>query len=446
MVLTRYLRDALEKLNPGTDSEAINLAIEEIVKDRSSLSPVQANREVYKLLKDGVKVTYKNEDGEETDEVMKVINWNNPENNYFLLVSQLWISDEIYKRRADLIGFVNGIPLVFIELKSIARRLEHAYCDNLRDYKNTIPQLFWYNDFIILSNDSQSCIGSMSASWEHFAEWKKINSEGEKGVVSLETMLRGTCDKAKLLDIVENFTLFSDAGGSLIKLIAKTHQYLGVNNAIEAVKKIQQNKGRLGVFWHTQGSGKSYSMIFFCQKILRKLPGNWTFIIVTDRTELDDQIYKNFAAAGAVIEERVQAESCQHLKELLAEDHRMIFTLIHKFQSDDGGKYPKITDRDDIIVLVDEAHRSQYDTLAANMRSAMSNASFIAFTGTPLMTGEEKTREVFGDYISIYNLISASPLRTEPPFLSIMRTVFLNSSSSMRTLTMTFRTSSTTPI
>ncbi|NPV27675.1 MAG: type I restriction endonuclease subunit R [Firmicutes bacterium] len=403
VVLTRYLRNALEKLNSGMDSEAVNLAIEEIVKDRSSLSPVQANREVYKLLKDGVKVTYKNADGEETDEVVKVIDWNCPKNNHFLLASQLWISGEIYKRRADLVGFVNGIPLVFIELKSTARRLEHAYYDNLRDYKNTIPQLFWYNGFIILSNGSQSRIGSMSASWEHFAEWKKINSEGEEGVVSLETMLRGTCAKAKLLDIVENFTLFSDAGGSLVKLVAKNHQYLGVNNAIEAVKKIRENKGRLGVFWHTQGSGKSYSMLFFCQKILRKIPGNWTFVIVTDREDLDDQIYKNFASAGAVIEEKVQAESGKHLKELLTENHRMVFTLIQKFKSEDNGKYPKITDRDDIIVLVDEAHRSQYDTLAANMRSAMPNASFIAFTGTPLMAGEEKTREVFGDYVSIYN-------------------------------------------
>lgn len=403
VVLTRYLRDALENLNPSMDGEAINLAIEEIARDRSSLNPVHANREVYELLKDGVKVTYKNEDGEETDEVVRVIDWNNPENNHFLLASQLWITGEIYKRRADLIGFVNGIPLVFIELKAVHRRLEDAYNNNLKDYKNTIPQIFWYNGFIILSNGSESRIGSMSAPWEHFAQWKKINSEGEEGVVSLETIIRGTCDKTRLLDIIENFTLFSDAGGSLVKLIAKNHQYLGVNNAIEAVKKIQQNKGRLGVFWHTQGSGKSYSMIFFCQKILRKIPGNWTFVIVTDRVELDEQIYKNFASSGAVTENSIHAESCDHLKELLAENHRMIFTLIHKFKSDDNGKYPKITDRDDIIVLVDEAHRSQYGTLAANIRSAMPNASFIAFTGTPLMAGEEKTREVFGDYISIYN-------------------------------------------
>jgi len=403
VVLTRYLRAALEKLNPGVDSEAITLAIEEIVKDRSSLSPVHANREVYKLLKEGVKVTYKNSEGEETEEVVWVIDWKEPVNNHFLLVSQLWISGEIYKRRADLVGFVNGIPLVFIELKATHRRLEDAYNKNLRDYKETIPQIFWYNGFIILSNGSQSRIGSMSAPWEHFAEWKKINSEGEEGIVSLETIIRGTCAKGKLLDIVENFTLFSDAGGSLAKLIAKNHQYLGVNNAIEAVKKIRENKGRLGVFWHTQGSGKSYSMIFFCQKVLRKLSGNWTFVIVTDRAELDDQIYKNFASSGAVTEKKVHAESCEHLKELLAEDHRMIFTLIHKFQSKGKKKYPKITDRNDIIVIADEAHRSQYDTLAGNMRAAMPNASFIAFTGTPLMVGEEKTKKEFGDYISIYN-------------------------------------------
>lgn len=402
VVLSRYLGAAIKKLNPSLDNEAVTLAIEEISRDRSSLSPVNANREIYKFLKDGVRVSYKRDD-EEVDENVNLIDWKNPDNNHFMLVSQLWISGDIYKRRADLVGFVNGIPLMFIELKSSARRLEHAYNDNLRDYKNTIPHIFWYNGLIILSNGSQSRIGSISASWEHFAEWKKINSEGEEGVVSLETMIRGTCTKDKLLDIVENFTMFSDAAGSLIKLVCKNHQYLGVNNAIDGVGKIRENQGRIGVFWHTQGSGKSYSMVFFCQKILRKLPGNWTFVIVTDRTELDDQIYKNFASVGAVIENQIQAEDCTHLKRLLREDHRLIFTLIQKFQSDDTGKYEKITDRDDIIVVVDEAHRSQYDTLAANMRSAMPKAAFIAFTGTPLMAGEEKTKEVFGDYVSIYN-------------------------------------------
>lgn len=216
-------------------------------------------------------------------------------------------------------------------------------------------------------------------------------------------MIRGTCEKGRLLDIVENFTLFSDAGGALVKLIAKNHQFLGVNNALDAVRSIRENQGRLGVFWHTQGSGKSYSMVFFSQKVLRKVPGNWTFVIVTDRQELDDQIYKTFQSAGAVTEHQVQAQSGEHLKQLLQEDHRNIFTLIQKFHTEKGKTYPKLSDRSDIIVITDEAHRTQYDILALNMRNALPKAAFIGFTGTPLMAGEEKTREVFGEYVSVYN-------------------------------------------
>ncbi|MGC7873713.1 type I restriction endonuclease subunit R [Desulfosporosinus sp. SYSU MS00001] len=403
VVLVPRLKAALIKLNGQLTVEAINLAIEEIIRDRSSMSMVNANREIYKLLKDGVNVTLRDENGEEVSETVQVIDWNEPKNNDFFLASQFWISGEMYKRRADLIGFVNGLPLIFIELKAAHRRLENAYNDNLRDYKNTVPQLFWYNAVVILSNGSQSKAGTITATWEYFSEWKKINSEGETGVVSLETMIRSICEKTRLLDIVENFTLFSDAEGKLIKIIAKNHQYLGVNNSIEAVKQMGKNRGKLGVFWHTQGSGKSYSMIFFSQKILRKLPGNWTFLIITDREALDEQIYKNFESAGAVTEKHVQATSGKHLQKLLKEDHRNIFTLIQKFGTKKGEAYPKLSDRSDIIVITDEAHRSQYDNLAGNMRNALPNASFIAFTGTPLMAGEEKTKDVFGDYVSIYN-------------------------------------------
>lgn len=402
VVLTRYLRQAMYKLNPSLEKDAIELAIEGIIRDRSSLSMVNANREIYKLLKDGVKVSYKNFEGEEVDETVKVIDWSNTENNYFLLTSQLWISGEIYKRRADLVGFINGIPLIFIELKSSKVRLEEAYNNNLTDYKQSIPQLFWYNGLIILSNGTESKVGSISSAWEHFNDWKRINSEGERGIVSLDTVIKGTCEPHRLLDILENFSLFKDDTGTPIKIISKNHQYLGVNNAIKAAKDIEHNKGRLGVFWHTQGAGKSFSMVFFVQKIFRKLPGNWTFVVVTDRTELDDQIYQTFASVGAITENRVQAESCNHLQQLLKEDHRIIFTLIHKFQSNDN-EYPKLSDRSDVIVITDEAHRSQYDILAMNMRKALPNVSFIGFTGTPLMAGEEKTKEVFGDYISIYN-------------------------------------------
>jgi len=405
VVLVPRLRQALEKLNPGLPDEAISDAIELLTRDRSAMSPVVANREIYKLLKDGVKVATGDRagTGEEQVETARVIDWENPTNNNFLLTSQLWISGDMYKRRTDLVGFVNGLPLLFIELKASHRRLENAYRDNLRDYKNAIPQLFWYNDLVILSNGSQSRIGSMTSEWGHFNEWKKINSEGEAGVVSLETMIRGVCEKSRCLDLVENFTVFSDIRGGLIKMVAKNHQYLGVNNAIEAMSDAHDRQGRLGVFWHTQGSGKSLSMVFFSQKVLRKLPGNYTFLIVTDRTDLDDQIYKYFASAGAVTEGEIQAANGEHLKQLLREDHRFIFTLIQKFRTDKGATYPTLSERDDIIVITDEAHRSQYDTFALNMRNALPNASFIGFTGTPLMVGEEKTREVFGDYVSVYN-------------------------------------------
>ena len=246
-------------------------------------------------------------------------------------------------------------------------------------------------------------MGSITAGWEHFAEWKKVGSEIETGRVSLETMLRGVCDPVRLLDLVENFTLFQEVPGGLIKLTAKNHQYLGVNNAMAALADIRQRDGKLGVFWHTQGSGKSVAMMFFAQKVLRKIPGNWTFVVVTDRQELDGQIYKHFASAGVVTEGRAQAESSRHLRQLLKEDHRYVFTLIHKFRTEKGEAHPVLSERRDIIVITDEAHRSQYDTLALNMRTALLGACFLAFTGTPLIVGEEKTRQVFGDYISVYD-------------------------------------------
>ncbi|MBE9009128.1 type I restriction endonuclease subunit R [Pseudanabaenaceae cyanobacterium LEGE 13415] len=406
VVLVRYLRRAIEKFNPNAPQEAIDLAIEEITRNRSTLTPASANQEIYKLLKNGVKVSFRDDDNEEQVETLQIINWNSPTSNHFLMVSQFWISGEYGRCRADLVGFVNGLPLVFIELKAHHKRLENAYKKNLSEYKSKIPQLFWYNAVVILSNGSKSRIGSMTASWEHFSEWKKISDENETGIISLDTILQGTCDKQRLLDLVENYTFFYAAKGSLVKIIGKNHQFLGVNNAIEAVREIQHNQGKLGVFWHTQGSGKSYSMVFFTQKILRKLPGNWTFLIVTDRDDLDEQIYKNFAYAGIVTEpeHKVRASSAAHLERMLEqEDHRFVFTLIQKFRTEKGEQYRKLSDRSDIIVIADEAHRSQYDTFALNMRNALPNAAFIGFTGTPLLAGEERTREVFGDYVSVYN-------------------------------------------
>ena len=407
VVLEGRLRAALSKLNPDLPSEAINLVVEELARDRSKLLPVNANHEVHRLLKDGVPVPVTDEQGHNTLKVAKVIDWGNVEENDFFLASQFWVKGDYHTRRTDLLGFVNGIPLLFVELKATHKTLKAAYDDNLTDYRTVIPQLFTYNGALMLSNGSQTVVGSTFSPWEHLFEWKRINDEGEKGVVSLETAIRGIGEPSRLLDIVENFTVFEDVAGGVIKKIAKNHQYLGVNKAIAEVWRTKDRPkdqaGRLGVFWHTQGSGKSLSMVFFAQKILRKIPGNWTFVIVTDRNELDEQIYKTFAATGAVGEVEAHATSGAHLKQLLSEDHRYVFTLIQKFGTKKGEVYPQLSDRQNIIVITDEAHRSQYDTLAMNMRTALPNAAFLGFTGTPLMAGEEKTKEVFGDYISVYD-------------------------------------------
>ncbi len=224
----------------------------------------------------------------------------------------------MYRKRPDLICFVNGIPLVVMEFKRIDVDLHAAYNDNLRDYKDTIPHLFWYNAFILLSNGTESKVGSLTASWEHFAEWKRVHSEDEPPKVSLETILQALCEPQRLLDVVENFILFMEIQGGLIKILAKNHQYLGANNTIQSLQKIEDNRGKLGVFWHTQGSGKSISMLFFAQKVLRKVPGHWTFVVVTDRKELDDQIYKTFAStSGVLTQQEVHAEDIKHLRQLL---------------------------------------------------------------------------------------------------------------------------------
>ena len=399
VVLMSYLKIALVKLNPNVSTEALNLAIDEVIKDRSAMSMVNANHEIWQLLRDGVKVETENEKGEQRTETVKIIDFENPKENHFMLVSQFWITGELHKRRPDLIGFVNGIPLVLIELKASHKNLRNAYQQNIRDYKDTIPQLFWYNAFIIISNGIESKVGTITGAYEHFNEWKKIKDEKEVGKVSLETVIKGTCEPARLLDIVENFILFDDSRGERVKAISRYFQFFGVNRAFEEVKNRNKNKGRLGVFWHTQGSGKSYSMVFLSQKVFRKLTGNFTFVVVTDRKELDRQIYKTFAACGAVYENEVHADSVGHLQQLLKEDHRHVFTLIHKFAE------PKeLSNRNDVIVMADEAHRTQYDRMAANMRISLPSASFIGFTGTPLMAGgEEKTRGTFGDYVSTYN-------------------------------------------
>jgi len=403
VVLVSRLRTALVRLNPALPPEAMTAAVDELTRDRSAMSLEAANREVYLLLKEGIKVSVPDKErGGQKTERLRVVDWENPANNDFLLVSQFSVTGALYTCRPDLVGFVNGLPLVVIELKKPGVPARVAFDENLTHYKQQIPSLFWFNALLIASNGTDSRVGSLTADWERFFEWKRIERENEPRRVSLEVMIRGTCDRARLLDLVENFMLFSEHKAGLVKVIGQNHQVLGVNNAIVSMLAARKlGHGRGGVFWQTQGSGKSFSMVFFAQKVLRKVAGNWTFVVVTDRVELDDQIAKTFKATGAVSEaegDECHAASGAHLRELLRGNHRYVFTLIHKFQTPE-----LLCDRPDVIVLTDEAHRSQYDTLALNMRAALPKALFLAFTGTPLIAGEERTKDVFGDYVSIYD-------------------------------------------
>jgi type I restriction enzyme R subunit len=405
LVLPLRLRAALRKLNPSLPEEALLQAEQILTVDRSAMLPIAANREVYKLLRDGVAVQVRRPDGSLDDERVALVQWTDARANDFFLASQVWIETSLYKRRPDALGFINGIPLLLIEWKDITQPVQEAYEANLRDYRDTIPGLFDFNGFAVLSNGLEALMGASHAPFESFAPWKRLEEDGPESV-ALETMLRATCEPSRFLDLIESFLLFEDARGGLRKVVAKYHQVLGVNRAIEAVDQISENRGRLGVFWHTQGSGKSLSMVMFAEKVLRRLGGNWTFVIITDRQELDEQIAGTFAAVGALTKlvKDCQAQSRVHLRELLAGQERYVFTLIHKFSTADREPMPVLSEREDIIVITDEAHRSQYDQLAANMRRALPNAAFIGFTGTPLIAGqEERTREVFGDYVSVYN-------------------------------------------
>jgi type I restriction enzyme R subunit len=404
VILTRYLREALVNLNPNLPETAYDDATRILSEYSTTQSLLQINREKYDLIKDGIQVTFKNNKGEQEKQKLKVIDFSSPENNHFLCVREFWIRGPLGRRRADVMGFVNGIPLVFMELKNVHKSVQAAYEENLATYRERVPQLFHHNALCILGNGIEAVVGAFSSPFKFFREWKRLREE-DKGVVEMETLLKGICAKENLIDIIENFVLFDESSRNLTKIVAQNQQYLGVNKAIEAVKNRKERDGKLGVFWHTQGSGKSYSMVFFTRKVHRKLGGNFTFLVLTDRDDLDTQIYKTFAGCALADNDKdeCRAASGRHLTELLSRHKAFVFTLIQKFNKDVDPSKPYSV-RDDIIVISDEAHRTQYGRLALNMRNAIPNASYIGFTGTPLFKGEDQvTRDVFGDYISTYD-------------------------------------------
>ena len=462
-VLTRDLRAALQRLNPDLPPSAIDDAVRDLTVYDVSRSMVQHNRDFYRLLRGGVPVEYRDTQGHRKSARARVIDFDNrPGSNRFLAVRELkltGIRTPSYNRRADLVCFVNGLPLVFIELKAVYRNIREGFDNNLSDYRdeNVIAHAFHHNAFLIVSNGDRARYGSITSKWEHFTEWKRLD-EADKGSLDAEVMLNGMLAHDRLLDIVENFILFDESKpGATRKVVARNHQVLGVNRVVASVSRQEALKqqfppeqrlrhrvielplesgelaqespdrsratarspfipegpidiierahpdlGRLGVFWHTQGSGKSYSMAFFAEKVRRRLGGNFTFLLMTDRNDLDGQIYRTFVGCGIADDNTPRAASGDDLEKLLKENHRYVFSLIHKFNRDVDPRQP-YSERDDIIVISDEAHRTQAGRLARNMRLALPNAAFIGFTGTPLFRQDEITKRIFGNYVSRYD-------------------------------------------
>ena len=402
ILLKRYFNAALKKFNPWINDEQI-LEAQRILENRLSTSSLlQINEEKYFLIRDGIKVTVKKPNGETEKQTAALIDFKNPQNNYFLAVKELKIHGDLYRRRTDIVGFVNGIPLLFVELKKTTVDVQNAYEDNYTDYQDTIPHLFYYNAFVMLSNGTEAKVGTLGSKYEFFHEWKRL-AEAERGSVALETMLRGICKKENFLDLFENFILFDHSGGNTAKILARNHQYLGVNEAMKAYAARKLNNGKLGVFWHTQGSGKSYSMVFLAQKIRRKFEGSPTFVILTDRDELNKQIsdtFENCGLLGDVKASQFIATSGDDLIQKLKGNPSFIFTLIQKFNKPEA---EPIFPAHDVIIMSDEAHRSQYGIFADNMMNLLPTAARIGFTGTPLLSDDNITARTFGGYISIYD-------------------------------------------
>ena len=425
VIFADRLKSACIRLNPTIPENVIDDVIDTIMDRRGAMSAIAANRELHGLIRDDVPVEFDDADGIKQNENVRLIDFDNAETgngaaNEYLAVSQLWIkcigqTPKASFRRPDVILYVNGLPMVFIELKNSNVKLRSAFDDNLKTYKNDIPQLFHCNAFCMLSNAIETRVGSFTAGWEHFFTWLRVDNEKEKvnrnliakDGTSLEYAVAGLCSPSKLLDYMENFILFHKETS---KIIAQNHQFLGVNNAYERFLKRHEQDGKLGVFWHTQGSGKSFSMIFYSRKIFRKIPGNFSFVVITDRQDLDGQIYRNFLNTGTVKKnDAAQPANVVEMREFLGQNKKVVFTLIQKFRYDKGKKYPHLfkPGEREIIVMVDEAHRTQYKSLAENMRAGLKGAHFLAFTGTPLLGRSRKTNSWFGDYVSEYNFQQA---------------------------------------
>ena len=402
VLLVRHFCKALKALNPWMTEKQLAEAVERMTESMSSQSLMQINEQKFQYIKDGIPVTRTKPNGETEEVKAKVIDFASPQKNEFLCVRELWVYGALYRRRADIVGFVNGIPLLFMELKNHDVEVVDAFNKNYRDYLDTIPQLFYHNAFIMFSNGLEARVGTIDSKWEFFHEWKRLN-EMETGNIELPTMLKGICKKENFLDLLENFILYDHSDGRTVKILSRNHQYLGVNQAVEMYRNREYTNGKLGVFWHTQGSGKSYSMLFLAQKIRRKFAGSPTIVVLTDREELNKQIsdtFENCGMLGKVKAREFIAQSGEDLITKLKGNPSFIFSLIQKFNRPDAEPiYPG----HDIVVISDEAHRTQNGIFADNLMHLLPTANRIGFTGTPLLSNDNITARTFGGYVSIYD-------------------------------------------
>jgi len=440
VVLEYRLRQALARLNPQVPTDALEEAFRKLTRPDSP-SLVANNHVIHKYLVEGVPVEYQRADGSIGGDLVRVFDYDDPENNEFLAVNQYTVVEDQHERRPDVVLFINGLPIAVIELKNAATENATIWSafNQLQTYKRQIPSLFAFNEAMVISDGVQARIGTLTADREWFMPWRTIEGEtlADTKLPQLQVVLEGVFQKRRLLDLIRHFIVFEDVGGGvLVKKMAGYHQYHAVNVAVQETvraclpppeRHLQVREGdgsyfakghpdakpgdrRVGVVWHTQGSGKSLTMAFYAGRVvLHPAMENPTLVVITDRNDLDDQLYGTFARCHELLRQPpVQAQSRANLRELLTTaSGGVVFTTVHNFFPADGGDYPLLSSRRNIVVIADEAHRSQYnfiDGFARHMREALPNAAFIGFTGTPVELTDKNTRAVFGDYISIYDI------------------------------------------
>jgi type I restriction enzyme, R subunit len=419
VVLRGRFHESIFRINPTAPQEALEEAINKVEKF-SAPEPVSANRQIHEWIAHGVEVEYRSETGEIRGELVRLIDYDDPKNNDWLVVNQFTVTEGHYKRRPDIVVFINGLPTAIIELKNLADEEATIWSafKQLQTYKHELNSLFSFNELLIISDGMEARVGSLTADKEWFMPWKTIEGEelAPSQLTQLQVMIEGVFEKSRLLSLIRHFVVFEEDGSKLIKKIAGYHQFHAVHQAVESTLAASSSEGdrRGGVVWHTQGSGKSLTMLFFSGKIIMEpAMENPTIVVITDRNDLDDQLFGTFSRSRQLLRQTpVQAKDRTDLRKLLnVASGGIVFTTIQKFLPEEkGDTFPQLSDRRNIIVVTDEAHRSQYDFIdgfARHIRDALPEASFLGFTGTPIELTDKNTRAVFGDYVSIYDIQQA---------------------------------------